>query len=78
MIPLETVLGRISTENQALVRQALLDAEEALPGLIKDRDSEEAHLHRRRKALDEAKNPSACNKHVSLQERLKDKLRKTK
>ena len=76
-MPLETVLGRVSAENQALVRQELLDAEGTLPGLVKDRESEEVHLQRRHKALNEAKTPSARSKQAELLGRLEDKLKRT-
>ena len=74
---LETVLGRVSAENQALVRQELLDAERTLPGLVKDREGEEVHLHRRHKALNEAKTPGARNKQAGLLGRLEEKLKRT-
>ena len=74
---LETVLGRVSAENQALVRQELLDAEGTLPGLVKERESEEVHLQRRHKALNEAKTPGTRNKQAGLLGRLEEKLKRT-
>ena len=76
-MPLETVLGRVSAENQALVRQELLDAEGALPDLVKERESGEVHLQRRHKALHEAKTPGARNKQAGLLGRLEEKLERT-
>ena len=71
---LETVLGCVSAENQALVRQELLDTEGTLPGLVKERESEEVHLQRRHKALNEAKTPGTRNKQAGLLGRLEEKL----
>ena len=76
-MPLETVVGRVSAENQALVRQELLDAEGALPDLVKERESGEVHLQRRHKALNEAKTPSARNKQAGLLGRLEEKFERT-
>ena len=76
-MPLETVVGRVSAENQALVRQELLDAEGALPDLVKEHESGEVHLQRRHKALNEAKTSSTQNKQAGLLGRLEEKLKRT-